>query len=302
MSHKVLWLATIAFGLMVYGLEVQLSRAQTAGPAQTGTGASTNAGTGVAANPVQTIPLGNGLGWSGGTVGFYGGSPAGGALLSTPTLTLESPQPTTGISDAGRAGISDAGRAGISNSNPANESVQGANMMSSSIEPEISAPANPAPLATKSKQPVYDLGPSFFSNEIGSHASRLSLAEVADRYRVLQAKTTLRTYTNADVHPALSTADQENRLLALNKPLVLPQTVAGAPTTSTRPAIAASQQPTGPSAEAAKDLTQSDGPKEMPASASPLPLLGLLGMICIGLGLWLRGSRLGVAQGRWNTR
>lgn len=255
MFYKVLLVSVLAVSLMAFGQTSVVNQPQS-----------------------QPVPAGSGLSSTGGTVGYYGeGVGLAGPLLTTPTAGFDSPQPTAGISDAGRAGISD--------STPTNEGVQAtlnnSTLVYSSAGVEGPATVNPATSAvteTRSR----DLGPSFFSEKIGpSEASGPSLAEIADRYRN-QGTQTVRTYTNADVRPAHTTAADEERLLAANKPPALPQAMAkeAAQTPASAPQSTAATQP----------AQSPSGNEHLPASASPLPLLGLLGLLSTGAGLWLRGT------------
>lgn len=232
---------------------------------------------------VQQIPLGNGLGLSAGTVGYYGEGPASGALLSTPMASFESPAPTAGISLAGRAGISDSSTV----SSAVQSSAGASTLVYTNIAPEITEAVNPATSAVSSAKPVYELGPSFFSNQIGQNgglAGGLTLAQVADRYRAMATTASLRTYTNADVRPAPTTAETENALLASNKPPVLPQAMVATPrpsATSTAPVETAQNRP---------NQALIGQQNELPASASPLPLLAVMGLISFGFGMVLWGS------------
>lgn len=257
MSHKVLLVSFLALSLMAFGQTGAVNQPTTSQP------------------QVQPVPAGSGLSSTGGTVGYYGeGVAASGPLLTTPTASFDSPLPTAGISDAGRAGISD--------STPINAGVQttlnSSTLVYSSVGTESAATVNPATSAVS--EPGRDLGPSFFSETIGGNeANGPSLAEIADRYRNLQGTQTLKTYTNADVRPPRTAAAEEERLLAANRPPALP---------------AAPSQPNASTAQSAGDTAPAQSPsgnERLPASGSPLPLLGLIGLMSTGAGLWLRGTR-----------
>src|SRR5215470_5913295 len=94
MAGKVLVVSILSISLAAFG--------QTSAPSSQDTNSNSS---------TQTVlaPTTGGTAWTG--VG-----PAGGVLLSTPSATFDSPQPT--------AGISVAGRAGISNSTPVNAGLQ----------------------------------------------------------------------------------------------------------------------------------------------------------------------------------
>jgi len=132
------------------------------------------------AAPTVVAPSTNGV--------LTGYGPTGGVLLTTPEATFDSPQPT--------AGISLAGRAGISNSTPINTAVQSTQnsptmvyvnlpATGETVSPEVTV--NPATSAVSSSS--NDLLPSYFSDNIGAapNPSGLSLAEIAARYRARQA-------------------------------------------------------------------------------------------------------------------
>jgi len=210
MSRKVLLFSMVVICVMAYG------QTQPANTLQSSTATVV-----IPAYPPQPIPLGNGLGWNGGTVGYYGEGVSGGALLNTPAVALDSPQPTAGISDAGRAGISNS---------PA--STASPNVFYSSMGPESPAASARPPHGR------YDFAPTFYSNEVGGSAPGPSLAEVAAHYRALQATIKLRTYTNADVHPARNLADVQHNLTGASTP----QATASQPAASTSPAKAAMQK------------------------------------------------------------
>lgn len=236
----------------------------------------------------NTVPIGNGLGSTAGTVGYYGDGLAGGAVLSTPSATFESMQPT--------AGISNAGRAGISNLNPVNTAVQSSlnnstvvysnvGVYTNNIETEAEAPAGASP-ATSAVSPDY--GASFFSNEVGANGRNLSsLGEIAARYRDLQGTRTVRTYTNADIRPP----ETFETALAANRPPVLPQTGS-----STSPQIASASPGSSTNAwqsqEQGANTAAQPQQTELPASSTMLPLLGLLGLASAGIGFLLRGRRV----------
>ena len=131
-----------------------------------------------------------------------------------------------------------------------------------------------------------DLGPAYFV-ESGTRAStsNLSLAEVAAQYRVNRPQA-VRTYTNADVEKLANKV-----------------TIAGATRTDTGAPPAAEPAMTQPQAPAKQPELAANAnkppvapertPEEtatplLPATSSYLPLLGLLGLISSGIGLWVR--------------
>lgn len=249
MVRKLLLVGTLAFSVTLFA---QTSATSTDNTAPPGTGGSA---------------------WTG--VG-----PAAGVVLATPTAAFESPQST--------AGISLAGRAGISNSNPANVGIQSTLGTSSLVY--ISPPAgymmptmeneNPATSAVSTERANNDLLPATSFVGGGNTVTRgsgLSLAEIAERYKVQESKLALKTVTNADV-PRENAGLLGPTYLAENRPPAIPQQ-------QTAPATSQSTEQT-PAQTASSD--QQEGNQTLPTSASPLPLLGLLGVVSGGVGLWFR--------------
>lgn len=224
-----------------------------------------------------------------GTV-WTGIAPAGGPLLSTPEASFASPLPTAGISDAGRAGISD--------SAPLNTGVPStlgsATMVYLNVPENVVAngeTVNPAMAAVSPERAHNDLltSPSF--STIGAPASNgMSLGEIAALYRARQTAQNIRTYTNADV-PRENAGNLTNILLAENKMPAPPQSAATTPSTPPARTRQATSAQTDASATAPQvPATQSEN-KSLPASASILPLLGLLGLVSTGIGLVVSGKR-----------
>jgi hypothetical protein len=269
MSRKVLLFSMVVICLSAFG-QTGASNPQPANTSQTWT----------PAYPAQPIPIGNGLSWNGGTVGYYGEGVAGGILMSTPTATLDLPQPA--------AGISDAGRAGISNSQASQSMLSGSNVVYTSVGPEVIAMGTmPAPASPE--QRTYDFGPSFYSNQVGGVAPGQSLAQVAEHYRALQSTLKLRTYTNADVRPPRNSTEVQNGVLAENKPPVLPLTASAPAVSAGHAAVAAPE--TAAQNQGTQPQAQGSGTSQLPATASPLPLLGCMGLVMTGLGLCLKGKK-----------
>ena len=251
------------------------------------TGASSNQDVTPPATP-NTLPS-----TTGGTV-WTGVGPAGGVLLSTPSATFDSPQPT--------AGISLAGRAGISNSTPVNTGMQSTLGPStivyvypsaSSAVPEAPATVNPATEAVSVAR-LNDYAPSSFTTSIGAPpATGVSLAEVAAKFKTQQASQHLRTYTNADV-PRQNAGLLTNVTLASNMPPQPPQSAT--PQRSTAPSAAphssaqqetATQSSAGNNPQSAQNQAENEN-RRLPASSTLLPLLGLLGIASAGVGVWYR--------------
>ena len=228
------------------------------------------------AAPTVVAPSTNGV--------LTGYGPAGGVLLTTPEATFDSPQPT--------AGISLAGRAGISNSTPINTAVQSTlnsptmvyvNLPATgeTVSPEVTVNSATSAVSSSSN----DLLPSYFSDKIGPapNPSGLSLAEIAARYRARQGTQTVRTYTNSDV-PTENAGMLTNILLAENR---LPARARGS--SATQPSAPAVQPQSAGTETTAQAQPQSEN--KLPTSASILPLLGFLGLASGGLGVLLRRYR-----------
>jgi hypothetical protein len=247
----------------------------------------------------------NGLTSAGGVVGT---GPNGGVPLSTPSATFDSPAPTAGISDAGRAGISD--NTPISTAVPGgmnNSTVVYTNYPAvvPEISPALAAVSNEAENAENNERgPANDLSASYYSDTISRlPAGGPSLAEVAARYKAIQSAQNIRTYTNSDV-PRQKAGRLDNSVLAANTPPPIPQSSAsqGAATTPQ-----ASQLP-GANPQQEQAQTQSAGnatspqiqqpqsaneatTSSLPATSTLLPLLGLLGIASGGVGMWYRRHR-----------
>jgi hypothetical protein len=269
---------------------------------QTMGGPAGNGGT-TQANPAN---LNNTNGLNGG--GFATGNTSGGVILSTPTASFDSPQPT--------AGISNAGRAGISNTTPLNTGLQNtlnpstvvysnySEVLSGGISPAMAA-INAANEAGRNEiGPANDLGVSYYNDSISAPVvNSRSLAEVAASYKS-QANAQHRTYTNSDV-PRENAGLLGNSVLAANTPPPLPQVSAAqgptaAPAQATQqPAQSAQPQETQFQSAGTTTTPQINQPKStnenqpgsLPATSTLLPLLGLLGVASGGIGMWYRRNR-----------
>ena len=231
---------------------------------------------------------------TGGTA-WTGIGPTGGVLLSTPSASFSSPQPT--------AGISLAGRAGISNSTPTNTGLESTVTPSTLVYvynsgANAATPASESPaMEAVSSARATDFVPSSSVTSFGAApaGTTLSLAEVAATYKARQGTQTLRTYTNADV-PRENAGLLTNVTLASNQPPAPPQSAATQPsapaTTQQQPST--SPQPETSTQSSATDNSQpgdnqsGDENKQLPASSTLLPLLGLLGIASAGVGTWYR--------------
>ena len=251
----------------------------------------------------------------------------GPVLLSTPVVTLASPPPT--------AGISDAGRAGISVNMPANTEVQ-STLENSTVVYTTGAPVYPAganisPAAVTSGRLVNDMGPSYFSNTVDDGSSA-SLGEVAAQLKAVRGTVNARMLTNDDVQKMVGSntgvtvaknmpplgpgaivqsgsaqgeASQSGTQMAQAGPATGQQAQPGSTgheRAGTPPPADSSQgQPAGSTATAGNSTTpqinqnqqsnDAQGRSRLPATSTLLPLFGLLGVVSGGLGLWFRKFR-----------
>lgn len=256
----------------------------------------------VSAPPTQnnaTVPVVTNLpGGYGGTV-WTGPGPAAGVLLNTPTASFPPPPPTAGISDAGRAGISDnaPSNGGLQTTPPAGLYVY------APYAPLYESPAVTSPLGTESpaEESRNDLLPSYYAASADvPPPTGPSLAEIAARcgHTGALAAQGVRTYTNADVpreNAGLLTKIlvAEGKLPASAQDSNTLMASAGSPQPPLRPTPSATQAQ-GSESNAASQTEQpqpENRSRELPASATILPLLGLIGLTSTGLGLWYRRSR-----------
>lgn len=181
MFRRILFFSTLSVSIAVFG---QGTTNQTGVPTVPEPGAvEGNPGT-VAVNP----------GMVNGVINTGGYVTAGPGLnsISTPVTTFSTPQPTAGISMAGRAGIS---------LDSTQSSPGASNLVYTNMEPAYSAApvnANPVPAG----RAINDLGPSYFvgdSSSSGASTAAASLGEVASQFKARRPTQNVRTYTNSDV-------------------------------------------------------------------------------------------------------
>jgi cobalamin biosynthesis Mg chelatase CobN len=265
-------------------------------------------GQGQTANPSTTTPPVNG--------------PVGGPFLVTPSAGFPNPVPTAGISDAGRAGISNATN-GIETTNAPSSPATLVTTPSASLpESTNEAPANQ--IGT-SEPTVTNLGTSTFVGGSEESASgTTSLAEVSSRYKAEKGTRNAKVLSNEDVQAMLN--NKSGVTMAKNMPPLEQNGQATAaqtqstqtaqqntqPPTSNSQAQSASGQtgtpPPAPAEQSAKPPTNAEnsttpqinqnqqsndaqGSRRLPATATFLPLLGLLGLVSGGIGLWFRKFR-----------
>ncbi|MGE5324848.1 MAG: hypothetical protein ACM3SW_18415 [Actinomycetota bacterium] len=230
----------------------------------------------------------------------------GGPILTTPSVAFGAPPTTPGIS------LSD--RAGISNTTPTTAVIPSASesypVYSQNVPTIAEQPATEGAgetVATTGRL-INDLGPSEYAGAAyagaatspGTPGSAMvaSLGEVAAKYKAERPQN-VRTYTNADAA----------RLSAMNlrgvniTPAAVESAQAAQPqgqATATAPQLSAGLRPSpGIPAQAGAttpQLSQPPGAQPgsteqrnlLPANSTLLPLLGVLGLGCGALGLWLR--------------
>jgi cobalamin biosynthesis Mg chelatase CobN len=266
-------------------------------------------GQGQTANPSTTTPPVNG--------------PFGRPILVTPSAGFPNPVPTAGISDAGRAGISNATN-GIETTNTPSSPETIVTTPSASL-PETTNQASGNELGT-SQPTVNDLGTSTFVGGSEESASgTTSLAEVSSRYKAEKNTRNAKVLSNEDVQAMLN--NKSGVTMAKNMPPLEQNGQATAPQTATQstqvaqdsqmPAstnqqgqtasgqTATPRAPVGQSANASTSAENSttpqinqnqqsndaQGSRRLPATATLLPLLGLLGLVSGGIGLWVRKLR-----------
>ncbi len=253
--------------------------------------------------------------------------PFGGPILTTPSAGFPNPVPTAGISDAGRAGISNATN-GIENTNaPSNPSTIVTTPSASLPEATNEIPSNNPEV---SQPQTNDLSNSSFVGGTSEESapSTVGVAEVANRYKAEKGTRNARVLSNEDVQAML---DHKNGVtMAKNMPPLgqgyleqsgQAQNAGSQPATqsaqSTQQTNASTNQrqtasgqtgtppPAGQSADTSASAENSttpqinqnqqsndaQGSRRLPATATFLPLLSLLGLVSGGIGFWFRKFR-----------
>ena len=266
-------------------------------------------GQGQTANPSTTTPPVN--------------EPFGGPILVTPSASFPNPVPTAGISNAGRAGISNATN-GIENTNAPSSPAT----IVSTPGASLSEPVNQTePPTTDLGSSTFVQGPSDGSvasargASDASGVSTISLAEVSSRYKAEKGTRNAKVLSNEDVQAMLN--NKSGVTMAKNMPpLGSGALEQGAQATQSAQSsqqnaqtnasanqqgqnAASSQGGTPPPADngvSAENSTtpqinqkqqsnDAQGSRRLPATATFLPLLGLLGLVSGGIGLWFRKFR-----------
>lgn len=255
--------------------------------------------------------------------------PFGGPILVTPSAGFPSPVPTAGISDSGRAGISNAAKANETTAAPSSPATIVTTPSASLSESTNQTPANnvetsPAPandLGTSSF-----VGGTSEATAPGT----VGVAEVSSRYKAEKNTKNARVLSNEDVQAMLNhktgvtmaknmpplgpgaleqsgqaaeaqTTTQSAQLAQQNSQLPANQqgqTAGGQ--TGTRPSPSADQtagtstnaeNSTTPQINQNQQSNDAQGSRRLPATATILPLLGLLGLVSGGIGFWFRKFR-----------
>lgn len=193
-----------------------------------------------------------------------------------------------------------------------------------STENTANNPATGAPSEVSSEgneaggRTINDMGPSYYADALPS-ADNGSLGELSAHYKALKGTTNARMLTNDDVQQMV--ANKNGVTVAKNMPPLGPGSVGqsgqaqqagsqsatqNAQTTPQREQNAANGQggtpPPAPSGVSAENSTtpqinqnqqsnDAQGSRRLPATATILPLLGLLGLVSGGIGFWFRKFR-----------
>jgi hypothetical protein len=243
-----------------------------------------------------------------------------GGVLSTPNATFAAPQPTAGISVADRAGANPAGSP--LQTEPENTTVFYS--FAPTVIPEYGVIATSnysngaAAAAASAGRLIYDMGPSIFTGSGAVSGGQpippgMSLADVANKYKQQKGQHHYKTYTNDDARHitenisfrgttvsrlTFDRALQEDRG-EVSSPATFADTGYEADQASARPVMISmvmGPEQTGASAE--QQQSPAVGPKtsdnqqpdsnHLPATATLLPLLGLVGLVSGGAGVWLK--------------
>jgi hypothetical protein len=215
----------------------------------------------------------------------------GGGLYGTGVYMVNPgtlPTQSTGVSLAGRTGISleTPLQTGAFTGAP---TLTGGPIYSPSpayagVTPESAGGA----VTAESGRLINDMGPSYYAGAGAAVAvaPALSLGEVAAQYRAEHPQS-VRTFTNADVQRLTNTVTITGAAVVLPPQQNVPP--------ESPPQAAVSPAPENPPATeprvSAERTTPENLPGVLPATSTLLPLLGVLGLISSGLGLWMNRFR-----------
>lgn len=247
--------------------------------------------------------------------------PFGGPILVTPSAGFPNPAPTAGISDVGRAGISNATNGAETTTAPSTpETIVTTPATISLSEDTGQAPAGDLGGAT------FVGGPSD-----ASAPATIGVAEVSVRYKAERGTRNARVLGNEDVQSMLnnkngvtmaknmpplgrgaleqggqaqntgSQASTPTAQAQQQTPANLPGQSVTSSQAGTPPPPTAKDQPVGAGVSAENSTTpqinqnqqsnDAQGSHRLPATATFLPLLGLLGLVSGGIGFWFRKLR-----------
>lgn len=253
-------------------------------------------------------------------------TPLIGAAPATPSATFAAPPPTAGISDAGRAGISNSAPLpttlpSLSNTvvyvtqPPVETVVTGvpASVENTANNPAVgAASASPSEVAPGTNESggrtMNDMGPSYYADALPGPDNG-SLGELSAHYKALKGTMNARMLTNDDVQQMV--ANKNGVTVAKNMPPLGPgalvqsgqaQQAGSQPVTQNAQAKQGGTPPPAPSGVSAENSTtpqinqnqqsnDAQGSRRLPATATILPLLGLLGLVSGGIGFWFRKFR-----------
>ncbi|MBZ5492354.1 MAG: hypothetical protein LAO76_15610 [Acidobacteriia bacterium] len=243
--------------------------------------------------------------------------PFGGPILVTPSAGFPNPVPTAGISDAGRAGISNATNGIETTSVPSSPAT-----IVSTPSASLSESTNLSESANQTA--VTDLGSSTFvgGSAEASAPGTISLAEVSSRYKAEKGTRNARVLSNEDVQTMLNnksgvtmaknmppleqsgqgtgtqnatqsaqSTQQANALTSQQGQVANGQTGTPPPAGQSANNSASAENSTTPQINQNQQSNDAQGSRRLPATATFLPLLGLLGLVSGGIGLWFRKFR-----------
>jgi hypothetical protein len=253
--------------------------------------------------------------------------PFGSPILVTPSAGFPNPVPTAGISNAGRAGISNATN-GVENTNAPSSPATMVTTPSASLSestPSTPESTNQAPANELGVSPAAanDTGTSTFIGAASDESapSTISLAEVSSRYKAEKGTRNAKVLSNEDVQtmlnnksgvtmarnmPPLGSGALEQGAQATQSAQSSQQNAQTNASANQQGQIAATSQggtpppadngvsaenSTTPQINQKQQSNDAQGGRRLPATATFLPLLGLLGLVSGGIGLWFRKFR-----------
>lgn len=255
--------------------------------------------------------------------------PFGGPILVTPSAGFPNPAPAAGISDAGRAGISNTANGIETTTVPSSPATIVTTPGASLSEQTNQAPANSSETSPNPANDLGTS--SFVGGASdASTPGTIGVAEVSSRYKAERGTRNARVLSNEDVQAMLSNKSGVTMAKNMPPlgPGALEQNgsaqnAGSQPATqsaqSTQPNASTNQQgqtasgqtgtpPPAPASQSAdtsanaensttpqinqnQQSNDAQGSRRLPATATFLPLLGLLGLVSGGIGFWFRKFR-----------